>query len=453
MLHKEGDILNKNKSSSVFNFYGTPSLSKALPLSLQHILAMIVGTITVPIIISGVVGSTLEEKTILIQSALIFSGLSTLIQLYSFKKIGACLPVIFGVGFAYVPTLTSIGSDYGLAAIFGAQLIGGIVMILIGLCIKKFRNFFPPVVAGTVVLVIGLSLYDIAINYMAGGIGSDSYGSILNWTIAIITLLVSLFISNFTKGYLKLSSIFCAILVGYILSIFVGIVDFSSVSRASWFSLPKPFEFGIEFHPSAIISMVIICVVNSVQTIGDLSATSMAGLNREITDDELSGGLIGNGVCTFISSIFGAFPTSSFSQNVGIVAITKVISRYVLRLAAIFLLIAGFVPKFGALMTTIPHCVLGGATITVFGMITLTGIKLIIKDELSTRNTTIVALSLSLGMGIYMVPQSIELLPSWLSMIIGDSPVILSALISFTLNLLLPKKSLEDESKDLKNMN
>lgn len=444
--------MSSNKNTSVFDFYGKPSLCKALPLSLQHILAMIVGTVTVPIIIAGVVGSTIEEKTMLIQSALIFSGLSTLIQLYAFKRIGSCLPVIFGVGFAYVPTLTSIGSEYGLAAIFGAQIIGGIVMILIGLYIKKFRKFFPPVVAGTVVLVIGLSLYDIAINYMAGGVGSSSYGSVTNWSIAIITLIVSLIISNFTKGYLKLSSIFCAIVVGYVLSIFAGIVDFSSVSSASWFSMPKPIEFGIEFQPSAIISMVIICAVNSVQTIGDLSATSMGGLNREITDNELSGGLVGNGLCTFISSIFGAFPTSSFSQNVGIVAMTKVISRFILGLAAIFLLIAGFIPKFGALMTTIPHCVLGGATITVFGMITITGIKLIINDELSSRNMTIASLSIALGMGIYMVPQSIELLPNWINIIIGDSPVILSTLLAFSLNIILPKKSLEEESKELKNI-
>ena len=208
----------------------------------------------------------------------------------------------------------------------------------------------------------------------------------------------------------------------------------------------------MEFNSSAIISMVIICVVNSVQTIGDLSATSMAGLNREITDDELSGGLIGNGFCTFISSIFGAFPTSSFSQNVGIVAMTKVISRFILGLAALFLLLAGLIPKFGAVMTTIPYCVLGGATITVFGMITLTGIKLIIKDELTARNTTIISLALALSMGISLVPQAIQQFPSWLISIIGDSPVILAAIIAFTLNIILPNKTLADESNERKNI-
>lgn len=362
------------------------------------------------------------------------------------------MPIIFGVGFAYVPTLTAIGAQYGLSGILGAQLIGGISMVIVGIFIKKIRNFFPPVVAGTVVLVIGLSLYDIAINYMAGGIGSSNYGSMINWVIGIITLLVVIFVSQFCKGYLKLASIFCGILVGYIVSVLCGIVDFTPIREASWFAFVSPFEFGIEFHPSAIASMVIICVVNSVQTIGDLSATTMAGLNRELTDEELSGGLIGNGFCTFLSSIFGAFPTSSFSQNVGIIAMTKVVSRYILALSSIFLLLAGFVPKFGAIMTTIPYCVLGGATITVFGMITITGIKLIVKDELSTRNTTIVSLALALSMGISLVPQSIEQFPIWLKSIIGDSPVVLAAIIAFTLNIILPNKSLADESSERENL-
>lgn len=445
--------MKKNiQSSSIFEFYSKPPLSKALPLSLQHILAMIVGTVTVPIIVCGVVDASLEQKMTLIQCALIFSGISTLLQLYSICKIGAKLPVIFGVGFAYVPTLTSIGAKYGISGILGAQLIGGLSMIIVGMFIKKIRKFFPPIVAGTVVLVIGLSLYDIAINYMAGGIGSTNYGSPTNWIIGFITLLVVLIVSQFCKGYLKLASIFCGILAGYLISIFCGIVDFTPIKEASWFAFAKPFEFGMDFNSSAIISMVIICVVNSVQTIGDLSATTMAGLNREITDDELSGGLVGNGVCTLISSIFGAFPTSSFSQNVGIVAMTKVISRSILGLAALFLLLAGFIPKFGAIMTTIPYCVLGGATITVFGMITLTGIKLIIKDELTTRNTTIVSLALALSMGIYLVPSSISQFPDWLISIIGDSPVILAAIIAFTLNIILPNKSLKDEDNERENI-
>ena len=206
-----------NQSSSIFEFYSKPPMSKSLPLSLQHILAMIVGTVTVPIIVSGAVDASLSQRMLLIQSALIFSGLATLLQIYGVGKMGAKLPVIFGVGFAYVPTLTAIGSQYGLSSILGAQLIGGIAMIIVGLFIKKIRKLFPPVVAGTVVLVIGLSLYDIAINYMAGGIGSSTYGSLTNWSIGFVTLLVVLFVGQFCKGYLKLASIFCGIVAGYIL--------------------------------------------------------------------------------------------------------------------------------------------------------------------------------------------------------------------------------------------
>ncbi|GGO86229.1 xanthine/uracil permease [Marinobacterium nitratireducens] len=441
--------MNKNnQSKSVFDFYGRPPVLKALPLSLQHILAMIMGTVTVPIIVVGAVDATLDEKMALIQVALIASALSTLLQLYAIGRMGAKLPTIFGVGFAYVPTLTAVGAQFGIAGILGAQVIGGIAMIVVGLFIKRIRHLFPPVVAGTVVLVIGLSLYDIAINYMAGGVGSPDHGSVENWTVAIVTLTVVLLVSQFARGFLQLASIICGIGVGYLLAMFYGMVDFGAVSDAHWLTVPKPLEFGMEFHGAAIISMVIICVINSVQTIGDLSATTVGGMNRELSDRELFGGLLGNGFCTTVGSIFGALPTASFSQNVGIVAMTRVISRFVLALAAVFLLVAGFIPKFGALMTTIPYPVLGGATIIVFGMITMTGIKLITKDEMSSRNVTIVSLSLALSMGIYAVPDSIEKFPEMFQLVVGGSPIVIAAFVSFTLNLLLPQKTLADEERE-----
>lgn len=437
-----------NTSKSVFDFYGKPSFFKALPLSLQHILAMIMGTVTVPIIVIGTVDGSLADKMALIQIALVASALSTLLQLYTIGKLGAKLPAIFGVGFAYVPTLTAIGAQYGLSGILGAQLIGGIVMMIVGLFIKRIRYLFPPVVAGTVVLVIGLSLYDIAVNYMAGGVGSPNLGSMENWAVSLVTLLVVLLISQFATGFLKLASIICGIGAGYLLSMYFGMVDFSPVGAAPWFSAPTFLEYGLEFHAAAIISMVIICVINSVQTIGDLSATTVGGMDRELSDKELFGGLLGNGLCTATSSLFGGLPTSSYSQNVGIVAMTKVISRYVLALAAIFMLIAGFIPKFGAIMTTIPFPVLGGATIIVFGMITMTGVQLITKDEMSSRNVTIVSLSLALSMGIYAVPDSIAQLPDVLNLVIGGSPIVVATFISFTLNLVLPKKTLADEEHE-----
>ncbi|SFI04628.1 uracil-xanthine permease family protein [Modicisalibacter xianhensis] len=434
--------------TSVFDFYGKPPLTKALPLSLQHILAMIMGTVTVPIIVVGAVDAPLEDKMALIQISLIFSGISTLIQLYAIGRLGARLPAIFGVGFAYVPTLTAIGSQYGLSGILGAQVAGGVAMMLVGLFTKRIRNLFPPVVAGSVVLVIGLSLYDIAIGYMAGGIGSPSFGAPLNWGIALGTLLVVLFVSQFCSGFLKLASIICGIGAGYLVSMNAGLVDLSPIDEAPWFTAPRPLAFGLEFHTAAIVSMVIICVVNSVQTIGDLSATTVGGMNRELDTRELSGGLLGNGFSTIIGSFFGALPTSSYSQNVGIVAMTKVISRVVLALAAVFMLVAGFIPKFGALMTTIPFPVLGGATVLVFGMITMTGIQLIIKDELSARNLTIASLSLALSMGIYAMPEAIARFPETLQLVLGGSPIVVAAAVAFGLNLILPRKSLADEEEE-----
>ncbi|WP_253449181.1 uracil-xanthine permease family protein [Halomonas sp. Y3] len=435
-------------SQSVFDFHGRPPLARALPLSFQHILAMIMGTVTVPIIVVGAAGGSLAEQMLLIQISLIASALATLIQLYGVGRFGARLPTIFGVGFAYVPTLVAVGAQYGIGGILGAQVVGGLAMILVGLFITRIRHLFPPIVAGVVVLVIGLSLYDIAIHYMSGGVGASDYGDPQNWLVALVTLGVVLGVSQFARGFMKLAAIICGIGVGYALSLALGMVDFTPVREAGWFSAPRLMPFELEFHAAAILSVVIICVVNSVQTIGDLSATSVGGMNREPTTRELFGGLLGNGATTAVGSFFGAMPTSSYSQNVGIVAMTKVVSRFVLALAALFLLVAGLVPKFGAVMTTIPYPVLGGATITVFGMITMTGIQLITRDELSARNMTIASLALALSMGVYAVPEAIGQLPAMLQLVVGGSPIVVAALVAFTLNLVLPKRSLADEAAE-----
>lgn len=438
----------KVKSRSVFELDGVPSIGKTIPLSLQHILAMIVGTVTVPIIVAGACGVVDSGKTLMVQYALIIAGITTILQLYPIGNTGSKLPIIFGVGFTYVPTLTAIGAVYGLEGVLGAQLVGGVATIVVGLFLKKLRKYFPNVVAGTVVLTIGLSLYPIAINYMAGGIGNPTYGEPKHWILAMITLIVVIGFSQFGKGYVKLAAIFMGIVVGYTIAILFGMVDFTAVQEANWFAIPKPFEFGIKFHMPAVISMVVISIVNSIQAIGDLSATTIGGMNREISDKELSNGVVGCGICTVLGSIFGALPPSSYSQNVGIVAMTKVISRFVLGIAAVFMLLCGFIPKFGALMTTIPYSVLGGATITVFSMIAMTGIKLITTEELSSRNIMIVGLSVALGMGITSVPESLVYFSKEFVMIFGQTPIVIAAIVAFVLNIILPKKSLDDEAKE-----
>ena len=442
---------NKNRkarSTSIFDVDGVPPLGKALPLSLQHLLAMIVGNITPAIIVAGVTNMSAADKTLLVQCSLLMAGISTLLQLYPVWKFGARLPVVTGISFAYVPTLIAIGSAYGIQAIFGAQLIGGIVAILVGIFIKPLRKLFPPLVAGTVVFTIGLSLYPTAVKYMAGGAGSKEFGSPLNWTIAIITLIVVLFCNHFTKGYAKLASILIGIVVGYVFSMVIGKVSFDAVSNAAWIQVPPPMHFGLKFIPSAIISMVIIYIVNSVQAVGDLSATTEGGLGREPLDSELSGGIMASGLTSVLGAFIGGLPTATYSQNVGIVAMTKVVSRYIVALAAIFMLVAGFIPKVGAFATTIPQSVLGGATIIVFAMITMTGIKLIIKDELSGRNVSIVGLSIALGMGITSVQGSLAQFPDWVNMVFGSSPVVISTIMVIFLNLILPKQTIQEEEDE-----
>ncbi|MDO5707862.1 MAG: solute carrier family 23 protein [Andreesenia angusta] len=448
------------KSTSVFDFYGKPGIGTALPLSVQHVLAMIIGNITPALIIAGTVNAFAKESgkayagadaATLVQSALFIAGIATLIQLFPITIIGSRLPVIMGVSFAYIPTLTAVGAEYGLPGILGAQIVGGIVGIIVGIFIKPLRKFFPPLVAGTVVLSIGLSLYPTAIKYIGGGgaiLSTPEFGAPKHLIVGGVTLLVVLLVGQFGKGMLKLSSILVGIIVGYIVAIPFDLIDLAAVGEKSWLALPAVGKFPIEFHGAAIISMAVIFVVNSIQAVGDLSATTMGGFNREVTDQELQGGIIGSGLSSVIGAFFGGLPIATYSQNVGIVATTKVVSRLVFALSAIIVLIAGFIPKFGALMTTIPQAVIGGATIGVFASITMSGIRLIIQDELSNRNTGIVGLALALGMGVTSVPELLQNYDPSVNMIFGSSPVVIATLVAVVLNIVFPQKSLADEQRE-----
>ena len=439
---------NKPTNTSLFDYEGKPSWGKSIPLGIQHVLAMIVGNVTPAIMVAAATGITMDERTLLVQTGLLVAGLSTLMQIFTFKKIGANLPVIMGASFSYIPVLLAIGSERGIAAIFGAQLIGAIAAVIMGFFIKPLRKYFPPIVAGTVVLTIGLSLYPTGVNYMAGGINSPTYGSLSNWFVAIVVMVVVLISNNYGKGIFKLASILVGIVAGYILALFFNMVDFSPLSSAAWFALPKPLYFGMEFHLTSAISMIVMYLISSIQAVGDFSSTTIGGFNREVTDEELAGGIKSYGLSSLMASFFGGLPTATYSQNVGIVATTKVVARRVFSIAASVVILAGFIPKFGAFMTTIPYAVLGGATISVFGMITMTGIKLITQDEMSNRNMSIVGLSVALGMGMTQVPAALANFPSWFMMIFGKSPVIIATLMAFTLNLVIPKKTLKEEQTD-----
>lgn len=441
----------KNKNNSLFSLEGNPSLKTAMPMSLQHLLAMIVGNVLPALVLSGAMGLDPSQKIMLVQASMFIAAIGTLLQTFPIMGIGAKLPVIIGVSFAYIPTILAIGGEFGISAILGSQLIGGITAFIVGIFIKKIRKFFPPMVAGTVVFTIGLSLYRVAVNYMAGGFQATDprYGGLVYWGIAILTLTVVLICNMFGKGYIKLAAILIGIIVGYVASLAAKIVSFDSIYTASWFNLPAILPYKLEFPIAAVLSMSIMYVVNSVQAVGDLSGTTVGGMDRESTDDELSGGIKANGITSILGSLIGALPTATYSQNVGIVSMTKVVSLKVFRITAIMILIAGFIPKFGAVMTSIPQCVIGGATISVFAQITMTGMRLIVQDEMSVRNTTIVGLGIALGMGITQIPkEGLQYLPGWFNMVFASSPVVLATTVVFLLNIILPKKTIAEEKAE-----
>lgn len=417
-----------------------PALKYSLPMALQHLVAMIVGCVTPAIIISATAGLSNPMRILLIQSSLVCAAVSTLLQLFGVTRFcGARLPVIMGVSFAYLATMQSVASEFGIAEIFGAQLIGGIVAIVIGIFAKQLHKLFPPLITGTVVFTIGLSLYPTAISYMAGGTGSADFGSWQNWLISIFTLVCVTTLNHFGKGMLKLSSILIGIAAGYILSFFFGMVDFSPIRTASVFALPQVAPFGIRFEFSSSLAFSVLFAINAVQAIGDMSATTVGGMNREPSGDELRGGIIGFGLSNLLSSLFGGLPNATYSQNVGIVSSTKVVNRRVLALTALMLLAAGLVPKFSALLTTIPQCVLGGATVSVFASIAMTGMKLVAMQPMSYRNTSIVGLSAALGMGVSMVSESLSQFPEWVTMVFASSPVVIAAIVAIILNIILPR--------------
>lgn len=441
---------SKKLDNSLFDMNGKPSYKQAFPLALQHVVAMIVGCVTPAIIIGGMALDSGEisaaDVTILVQSALLIAGIATLMQLISCNyKIGSGLPVIMGVSFAYLASLQGITEQFDLATLFGAVLAGGVVAVLVGIFIKRLLFLFPPLVTGTVVFVIGVTLYPTAVKYMAGGAGSDNYGSWQNWVVALITLAIVTALNHCTTGITKLASILIGMVVGYIVAFFFGLVDLSPVTQASWFQLTEPFHFGLKFEPSAIITMAILYTINSVQAIGDFTATTDGGMERIPTEQELSGGIIGNGLASMIGAVIGGLPTATFSQNVGIVTTTKVVAKRVFYMASGMIIIAGLIPKFASALTTIPSCVLGGATISVFASITMTGIKLIAKSELTSRNTAIVGLGVALGVGVTLVPETLAAFPQWVTLIFGKSAVVLATIITVVLNQILPKDIADDE--------
>lgn len=433
------------RNRSPYHLDGIPPLKEAIPLGLQHVLAMFVSNITPLIIVSGALNLPADTKTFLIQCTMLVAGLNTMLQAYTLGPVGARLPIVVGTSFAFVPVALSIGTQYGYEAILGAALVGGIFEAFIGLIIKRIRRYFPPVVTGVIVLSIGLSLLPVGVKNFAGGVGAADFGSFSNLFLGMIVLITIIFFKQFTKGITSTGSIFIGTIVGFIVAIFMGKVDLTPVYNAGYINIPRPFTYGFTFHLDACMAMIMMFIVSAVETVGDMSGVTMGGANRELTDKELSGGILADGVGSCLASCFSILPTTSFSQNTGLVAMTGVMSRFVVAAGAAFLVLGAFIPKIGALLAIVPASVIGGSLVMVFAMISISGINLITKEPLRGRNALILSVSLGLGYGLGSVPNALVNFPESIRLIFGGSGIVVSGSIAVILNMILPMD--EEEKK------
>ena len=431
-----------NKEASVDNIYrleGKVPLEKAIPFGLQHILAMFVANIAPIIIVAGASGLDSSQSARLIQSAMIMAGIGTLIQLFPLWKIGSGLPIVMGISFTFVSVFCYIGPTYGYNAIVGAVLVGGIVEGLLGLFAKYWTKLITPIVAASVVTAIGFSLLSVGADSFGGGSGNDAFGSATNWILGTITLLCCLIFNILAKSYWKQLSVLFGLAAGYIVAVCMGVVDFSALKSASIVALPSVLPFKPEFNLNAIIAVVLIFLVSATETIGDTSALATSGLDREASPKEISGSLTCDGFISALSSLFGCLPITSFSQNVGLVAMTKVVNRFTIATGAVIMIVAGIFPGFGALLATLPDAVLGGCTIMMFGTIVVSGLRMIGNCGYSQRNVTIVALSLSTGIGFTQVPEIFAIFPQIVQNVFAQNCVAVVFLVAVVLNLVLPK--------------
>ncbi len=443
----------------------TPSLSRAIPLGIQHVLAMFVSNVTPAIIVAGAAGfgfgsnsPDFPELLYLIQMSMLFAGVATLLQTITIGPIGAGLPIVQGTSFAFIPIMIPLvagkGVD-GLAALFGGIVIGGIFHACLGLFIGKIRFALPPLVTGLVVTMIGLALVKVGIQYAAGGvpaIGTPEYGSLLNWSAALVVIFVTLGIKFFTRGMLSISAVLIGLIVGYIYALGIGMLTFdaiaSSWSRSAAFALPNPFKYGFEFSAAAIIGFCLMAFISAIETVGDVSGITKGGAGREATDKEIQGATYADGIGTAIAGVFGGLPNTSFSQNVGLIAMTGVMSRHVVTIGAIFLIICGLVPKVGGIIRTIPIEVLGGGVIVMFGMVVAAGMSMLSDVDWNRRNMVIFAISISIGLGLQLEPGAVQHLPATLK-ILMTSGLLPAALIAIVLNLLLPQELAEESTEEV----
>ena len=455
-------------SSEAFTFEGKLPLRQAIPLGLQHVLAMFVGNLTPLLIITsacGLVGGEFADLQIsLLQNAMLVAGLVTLLQLFAIGPIGGKVPIIMGTSSGFIGVFHSVTASMGggilaYGAIMGASIIGGLFETVLGAFLKPLRRFFPSVVTGTVVLSIGLSLISVGVNSFGGGNAAPDFGSMENLFLALLVLVVILVVKHTSKGFLGSAAILVGIVAGYIAAFIMALVlpttgvtaegveytkawvlNWDKVAQASWFALPELMPIKPVFDMRAIAPVMIMFIVTAVETVGDISGVMVGGLNREATDKELAGGVMCDGLGSSFAAIFGVLPNTSFSQNVGLVTMTKVVNRFALATGGIFLVLCGLIPKLGALVSIMPQSVLGGAAVMMFSSIVISGIQLITREPLTARNLSIVSVALGLGYGIGANTGILNQAPEFVSLVFGGSGIVPAALMAILLNVLLPKE-------------
>ena len=424
----------------------TPPMVQAVPLGLQHVLAMFASNVTPSVIVAGAAGLQFggAEQVYLIQMAMLFAGIATLFQTVGFGPIGARLPIMQGTSFAFVGVLAGIAATQGLGVALTSCIIGGLIHFALGSVIANIRYLFPPLVTGLVILANGLYLVPVGIKYAAGGaadfqMAAESFGSLMHWTVALTVIVVALGFKFMTKGMLSNAAILFGLIAGYLVAFMFGMVNFSSVGKASWVTSLQTLPYGFEFNLGAVIGVTLVSIVSAVETVGDTSATAKAGAGREATDGEISGATYADGLGTAVAGVFGGLPNTSFSQNVGIVGMTGIMSRHVVTIAGAIMVLCGLIPKIGAIIASMPLPVLGGGVIVMFGMVASAGLNVLSEVKMSRRNMIIIALSLSIGLGFNLVPSAVQYLPGiWKTL--ATSAVAPTAFLAIILNQILPEE-------------
>ena len=461
----------EKNTATPYDLDGRPPLKLAIPLGLQHVLAMFVGNLTPLLIITAACGIEAggELQVALLQNAMLIAGIVTLVQVFTVGPVGGKLPIVMGTSSGFIGVCQSVAGVMGngvvaYGAIMAASFIGGLFETVLGSFLKPLRKFFPSVVTGTVVLSIGLSLIAVGISSFGGGSSAKDYGSLENLFVGFVVLVVIVVLKHGTKGFTSFASILIGIIVGYVLvSIMAAVLpttftyvddagatveatkswvlNWDKVASASWFAVPKIMPVKWVFDARAIVPICIMFIVTAVETVGDISGITEGGLGREATDKELSGGVICDGLGSSFAALFGVLPNTSFSQNVGLVSMTKVVNRFAISMGAIFLIICGFCPKIGALMSIMPQSVLGGAAVMMFASILISGIELITKEPIGSREITIISVAIGLGYGLGATTGATSHLPYYVQLIFGGSGIVPCSLCAILLNIILPKKS------------